>query len=278
MSRVLWALVFSACCGVVLSGCHTTKDDPGIERVDYEGREDFAPVPNFRVRVAIEGKPTRGGALKEVLDDGLPAAYARLFSLEVEEEEAFVGLEAEYWTTRGQFTQDLAANQRLDPHGDRNLDGPGRWESEIELHLFSVGAHGGFSWRDLLVLNGTLGLHIQGALVDTDEVGGAPGGRDASEELWRLGLTFGGLVGFTPIVEWFMVYTRFMGHWGWNEHATFLSTFEFGGELTLFPGVAVFVAYRWTNYLADRDESQDHRDSDYDVRLEGPTFGLQLTF
>lgn len=40
----------------------------------------------------------------------------------------------------------------------------------------------------------------------------------------------------------------------------------------------VFAAYRWTNYLADRDESDDHRDSDCDVRLEGPTFGLQLTF
>lgn len=276
--RAAWALGLSAILCVASVGCHMTKDDPGIQRVDYEGREDFAVVPNMRVRVAIEGKPTRGGALREVVEDGLPAAYANLFSLEIADTEAFAGIEAEYWTTRGEFTQALAANQRLDPHGDRNLDGPGVWESEIELHLFSFGAHGGISWRDLLVLNGTLGLHVQGARVDTDEVGGVPGGRDASEDIWRLGLTFGGLVGFTPIVEWFMVYARFMGHWGWNEHQTWLSTLDLGAELTVFPGVAFFAAYRWTNYVAERDESDDHRDSDYDVRLEGPVFGIQLTF
>lgn len=128
MTRALWALVLSACCGVALSGCHSTKDDPGIERVDCEGREDFAAVPSLRVRVAIEGKPTRGGALKEVLEDGLPAAFARLFSLDVEETEVFAGLEAEHWTTPGEFTQGLGAGDRLDPHGDRNLDGPGRRE------------------------------------------------------------------------------------------------------------------------------------------------------
>lgn len=275
MNRQLWTL-----CALValLAGCQTSTEGPQVERVDFRGREDFAPAPNLRLRFAAKGEPTHGGALRDVVEDGLPAAYASLFSLEIDDPEPYVGGEFEYWTTSGQFTQSIALGQRLDPHGTQNLDGPGTWETEIDLHLIAFGLNGGISWNDLVVVDGTIGLHVQGARVDIDEIGGGAIPRSVEEELWRGGLSFGGTVGVTPIVEWFMVYARFMGHWGIDEHATWLSTVDLGAELTVFPGVAFFAAYRWTNYVAERDDPEDHKDSDYDVRLEGPTFGIQLTF
>lgn len=273
-------LALMTLCAALLAGCQTGKDSvPAPTRIDFEGREDFAFAPTLRVRVLADGEPTHGGALRDVVQDGLPEAYAKLFSLELDADpELYFGGEFEYWTTQGRWTQDVAAGERLDPHGTQNLDGPGTWENEIQLHLFMAGLHGGASFMDLLVVDGTIGVNVQGALVDIDEIDGVQY-RNVSEDIWRVGLSFGGTVGVTPLVEWFMVYARFMGHYGASdEHPTWLSTTELGAELTVFPGVSIFAAYRWTNYIADRDDDESHKDSDYDLRLEGPVAGLQLTF
>lgn len=146
------------------------------------------------------------------------------------------------------------------------IPGPARVKLNAQNLRGSLAARGGVRFYDVLSLEAITGLGVDSTEVRIREDGGVEG----SDEELRAGFLLGGRATVRPIAL-FDLYAQyavnFMESWAITEDT------QVGVELNVLRNLSLFAGYRWWEY-----EETVSSESDWELRIRGPTAGASLNF
>ncbi len=170
----------------------------------------------------------------------------------------------------GSDARSMDDEEYLDYDGQRFL-GPEQLDYDYTLHVGSVSARGGARFLDVVGLYMLGGLSTSALQLEVD----APGER-AGDTGVSLGAHWGWRAVLTPhpVLD---LYGQWQLHLlaglSSNRESVFMNTSEVGANVHLTQTFSVFGGWRWWDY-----EEVVDGESDLDVDLSGPTFGLLFRF
>jgi hypothetical protein len=178
-----------------------------------------------------------------------------------------ISIDAEIAAVEGKDHQNVPAGQQVEL--DEVIVGPARVKMNAENLRGSLAARGGIRLFDVLSLEGITGLGVDSTRVRLRGVG--LGVTNSDEELLA-GLLLGVRATVRPIAL-FDVYAQYTSNLTPSEEWKTIQDTQVGVELNLVRYVAIFGGYRWWRY-----EESLNNESDWEIKIRGPTAGVSLKF
>ncbi len=185
--------------------------------------------------------------------------------------EAVASLDLEYRVgLAGEDRRGVADTRFVDYDGTRFL-GPQTLEYDYSLHAGTISGRGGLRVYEILALEGLVGLTTSALQLE------ARGTTDrASDTGVGLGAHVGARATLTPHPV-FDLYGQLLYHLlgglQSDRNEVVMQTIDLAGDLHLASHLSFFGGWRWWTY-----EEQISHDSDVEVELSGPAFGVLLRF
>ncbi|HVN36707.1 MAG TPA: hypothetical protein VMW19_00870 [Myxococcota bacterium] len=238
--------------GVAL-GCTTMElriDDD--DEVTPGGRISYEIYPGIDER--------RSGTLLD-LATGSPASAVTAQSAGIH---PTISIDGEIASVEGRDHEQVPAGQQVEL--DEVIVGPARVKLNAQNLRGSLAARGGLRFYDVLSLEAIMGLGV-----DSTELRLRGEGVTASHEQLLAGFLLGGRATVRPIAlfDLYAQYTVNITDEAWKT----IQDTQVGVELNVQRNVSVFGGYRWWRY-----EETFSNESNWELRIRGPTAGLSLKF
>ena len=179
-----------------------------------------------------------------------------------------ISIDGEIAAVEGKDHQNVPTGQRVEL-GDAEILGPARVKMNAENLRGSLAARGGIRLFDVLSLEAITGLGVDSTTV---RLRGVDLGITASDEDLIAGFLLGGRATLRPIAL-FDIYAQYTWNITPSNDWKYIDDATVGVELNLVRYVAVFGGYRWWRY----EESLNNQ-SDWEIKIRGPTAGVSLKF
>jgi hypothetical protein len=242
--------------GVAL-GCTTMEleiDDN--DQVTPGGRISYEIYPGIDRR--------RSGTLLELATGSSAGAQGNTVTAQSAGVTPTISIDGEIAAVEGRDHEQVPAGRQVEL--DEVILGPARVKLNAQNLRGSLAARGGIRLYDVLSVEAIMGLGV-----DSTTLRLRGEGVTASQDKLLAGLLLGGRATVRPIAL-FDLYAQYTANFT-NEAWKTIQDAQVGVELNLQRNVSVFGGYRWWRY-----EESLSNESNWELRIRGPTAGLSLKF
>ncbi|HXK26009.1 MAG TPA: hypothetical protein VMS55_25300 [Myxococcota bacterium] len=242
--------------GVAL-GCTTMElkiDDN--DEVTPGGRISYEIYPGIDRR--------RSGTLLDLVTGSSAGAQGNAVTAQSAGIAPTISIDGEIASVEGRDHEQVPAGQQVKL--DEVILGPARVKLDAENIRGSLAARGGIRFYDVLSLEAMMGLGV-----DSTDLRLRGEDVTASHDELLAGFLLGGRATVRPIAL-FDLYAQYTVNFT-NEAWKTIEDAQIGVELNLQRNVSVFGGYRWWRY-----EESLSNESNWELRIRGPTAGLSLKF
>jgi hypothetical protein len=247
--------------GVAL-GCRTTQD----LRVDDNDQFTHSGRASYEIYPGIDRR--RAGNLFELVTGSSATAPNSAVTMKSAGVKGTISIDAEIAAVEGKDHQNVPADQQVELGGEV-IEGPARVKTNAENLRGSLAARGGLRLFDVLSLEAITGVGVDSTRM---RMRGVDVGITASDEDLLAGFLLGGRATIRPIAL-FDIYAQYTWNITLSDDWKYIDDTTVGVELNLVRYLALFGGYRWWRYV----ESLNN-ESDWEIKLRGPTAGVSLKF
>jgi opacity protein-like surface antigen len=238
----------------------------GCTTMDLKIDDNDAVTPGGRISYEIYpgADRRRSGALLDLVTGSAAGAQGNAVTAQSAGIAPTISIDGEIASVESRDHEQVPAGQQVEL--DEVIVGPARVKLNAQNLRGSLAARGGVRFYDVLSLEAIMGLGV-----DSTEVRMRGDGVTASHDQLLAGFLLGGRATVRPIAL-FDVYAQYTVNIT-DEAWKYIQDAQVGVELNLQRNVSVFGGYRWWRY-----EESLSNESNWELRLRGPTAGLCLKF
>ncbi|HEX5068168.1 MAG TPA: hypothetical protein VFY49_18755 [Myxococcota bacterium] len=246
----------------VVTGCITNQDlrVDDNDQFTHSGRATYEIYPGNARR--------RAGNLFELVTGSAATAPNGAVTMKSAGVKGTISIDAEIAAVEGKDHQNVPLGQQVKLDNEV-IEGPARVKTNAENLRGSLAARGGLRLFDVLSLEAITGIGVDSTRM---RMRGVDVGITASDEDLIAGFLLGGRATIRPIAL-FDIYAQYTWNINFGDDWKYIDDTTVGVELNLIRYVALFGGYRWWRY-----EESFNNESDWEIKLRGPTAGVALKF
>jgi hypothetical protein len=245
----------------VVTGCISNMD------LSLDDNDQFTSSGRITYEIYPGNARRRAGNLFELVTGSSATAPNAAVTMKSAGVKGTISIDGEIAAVEGKDHQNVPAGKQVEL--DEVIEGPARVKMNAENLRGSLAARGGLRLFDVLSLEAITGVGVDSTRM---RMRGVDLGITDSDEDLIAGFLLGGRATLRPIAL-FDIYAQYTWNITPSNDWKYIDDATVGVELNLVRYVALFGGYRWWRY----EESLNNQ-SDWEIKIRGPTAGVALKF